>query len=51
MRPDLRRRGLATTLVAECEQRARDWGHAALYLKVEAANDAARAMYLRRRRR
>lgn len=45
VRPDFRRRGLARRLVAECERRAASWGHEALYLKVEAANDAALAMY------
>lgn len=45
VRPDARRRGLATRLVAECERLAKSWGYECLYLKVEAANDPARAMY------
>ena len=45
VRPDHRRRGLATRLIDRCESTAKAWGYDVLYLKVEETNAAARAMY------
>jgi ribosomal protein S18 acetylase RimI-like enzyme len=45
VRPDHRRRSLATRLVQRCEAAVLDWGYDVVYLKVEASNTAARRMY------
>ena len=45
VRPDHRRRSLATRLVRRCEAAVLDWGYDVVYLKVEASNTAARRMY------
>ena len=45
VREDYRRRGLATCLVEKCEAIVRAWDFDRVFLKVEASNAAARAMY------
>lgn len=43
--PKARRQGLAQRLCEKVELVARSWGYSELYLKVEAENEAARALY------
>ena len=43
--PELRRRGVATALLAAAERRARDEGFPSLALETETSNDAAQALY------
>ncbi|MFJ3780890.1 GNAT family N-acetyltransferase [Streptomyces sp. NPDC090093] len=43
--PDLRRRGLATSVMTALARRALDEGASAAWLQVEAGNDGARALY------
>ncbi|SEF82590.1 Acetyltransferase (GNAT) family protein [Actinacidiphila yanglinensis] len=45
VRPDRRRRGLATAVMGALARQAYDEGATAAYLQVEADNDAARALY------
>ncbi|MBA9002929.1 GNAT family N-acetyltransferase [Thermomonospora cellulosilytica] len=45
--PELRSRGIGTTLIRAAEQRARQRGHAAIGLGVEDGNHAAARLYLR----
>jgi ribosomal protein S18 acetylase RimI-like enzyme len=43
--PQARRRGIAKQLCQEAERMAGSWGYDALYLRVEAGNEAARTLY------
>jgi ribosomal protein S18 acetylase RimI-like enzyme len=45
VRPCYRRQGVARQLLGVCEQIAKDWGYADLYLHVLANNDPARRLY------
>eukprot|EP00611_Tribonema_gayanum_P004659 TRINITY_DN13858_c0_g1_i1.p1 TRINITY_DN13858_c0_g1~~TRINITY_DN13858_c0_g1_i1.p1 ORF type:complete len:261 (+),score=67.98 TRINITY_DN13858_c0_g1_i1:160-942(+) len=44
---DRRRQGIGTRLVSECERVCQAWGHAQLYLKVQAKNGAGVGLYQR----
>ena len=43
--PSVRRRGVATALLAEVERRARDDGHAVIALETETTNEPAQSLY------
>jgi len=45
VRPDCRRRGVATQLLLHCERVARDWGHRGIFLKVDADRRGALQLY------
>ena len=47
VRPDLRRRGLATALIREMERLARAAGHERVYIGVSPGNSPARSLYTR----